>query len=306
MKNQIRQWMRKRGYEITRIPEGASSMEVEALCRDMSLEIFDPPAEGEYRALCPPLAVPPIAVPPGALPDGDAAEAELIDNVSMRNYFRVERKDSGWRITDDYPGSHYLSRQRMLYGVYRRFLGDRLEGTTVLDVGCSSGYYAFFCSRLGAGGVLGIDARPEHARQFEWLHRLLALPDSCRYRHLDMERELPGLAGPYDLVLAQGVLYHVYDHPGFVRELYRLTGRLLVLEGDCSGYAGNVCLAKMEDTACLRYSIHGPAIYPSVRWMVELLRWAGFEQVGYVRLPAEIRDTWGFGRLRRAMLVALK
>ena len=194
----------------------------------------------------------------------------------------------------------------MLYTAYAKCFGPRLDGLSVLDVGCSSGYYSFFCSRLGAAPVVGIDARPEHEDQFDLLHQMLGMPDTCRYRHVDMETELETMKESYDLVLAQGVLYHVYDHPRFLKNMFRLTRRVLVLEGECSGRSDNLCIAKMEETANLRSSVHGPVIYPSLSWMVELLRWVGFRGITYVQLPLEVEDTWRFADLYRAMLVAVK
>jgi len=151
-----------------------------------------------------------------------------------------------------------------------------------------------------------VDARPEHEDQFDILHKTLGMPASCSYRHLDMELELETLEGPYDLVLAQGVLYHVYDHPRFLKNLHRLTRGVLVLEGHCSGHSDLLCRAAMEPADSLRASIHGPVIYPSAPWMVELVRWAGFSEVYYVDFPSDIEGDWGYDQLRRCMLVAVK
>jgi hypothetical protein len=107
-------------------------------------------------------------------------------------------------------------------------------------------------------------------------------------------------------VLAMGVLYHVYDHPRFIKNLYRITKSLLVLEGECSGRSDKLCQAHMEPVECLRSSIYGPVIYPSVSWMIDLMRWVGFRDVKYVAFPDDVSDRDGYRTLNRAMLVGQK
>ena len=67
-----------------------------------------------------------------------------------------------------------------------------------------------------------------------------------------------------------------------------------------------LCKAEMEQVGNLRASIHGPVLYPSLPWMVTLLRWVGFRQVKYVMYPADLPDANGYAGLWRAMLVAEK
>ena len=310
MKQTIKRLAGFAGYEISRKParsaEPGKAALVDAVLKKCDVPILEPRAYAEYRKACAPLFPEPARVPAEFPLAHYQNVAKAVQNESMSGYFNVAQKDRAYWITDDYAGAPYHSRQRMLQAVYEKYWPGSLRGASTLDIGCSSGYYSFFLSRAGAGPVLGIDARPEHQDQFRLLHHMLKLPASCRYETADMENGMENLPDSYDLVLAQGVMYHVYDHPRFIRNLYRLTRRILVLEGACSGCSDNLCAAVMEDTANLRASIHGPVIFPSLSWMIELLRWVGFKEVLYVNLPDGVKDTWGFDRLERAMLVALK
>ena len=261
----------------------------------------------DYTTRCRPLFSEPVALPESLRLTAHTDVRAFATNESMRVYFKAEENQGLFTLTDNHPKSHYHSRQHMLYAVYQKCLGaDGLSGRSVLDIGCSSGYYSFHASRLGAASVLGIDARPEHEEQFRVLHGLLNMPASCAYRHVDMEYGLEQLQETFDVVLAQGVMYHVYDHPRFLKNLFRLTNKVLVLEGGTSGYANRACWPDIEKTGHLRYSIHGPVLYPSVAWTIELLRWVGFREVLYVDLPDGIADTWGFQQLKRVMLAAIK
>ena len=276
------------------------------LARALSVEVLPILGLPEYREQCPPLLPDPTPVPADASLRHYGSVADAVNNISLGQYFQSEDRGDGIFLTDDFVGSPYYSRQRMLQSAYRSLIGESLEGHSVLDIGCSSGYYSFYCARMGADRVLGIDARLEHEDQFRLLHSMLALPDSCAYRHLDAERDLASLEPSFDLVLAQGLLYHLYDHRSFMQNVFRLTRRVLVLESLCSGHWGNVCRAALEDTGNLRMGIHGPAMVPSLPWVARLMRWAGFEEIHYVPLPAGVPDAWGFRRWYRVMFVGVK
>lgn len=309
MKNLINKILQSAGYEIRRTKGtdgGAADLRPVVLAK-YHVERLRPSTYTDYKTVCRPLTEKPMALPSDLTLKAHTDLNAFANNESMRVYFKAEESNGRITLTDNHPKSHFYSRQYMLYAAYRRCLGDNLlKGCSVLDVGCSSGYYSFHAARLGASKVVGIDARPEHEEQFSVLHKMLNIPDSCTYSHVDMEFGLEQMKDTYDVVLAQGVMYHVYDHPRFLKNLYRLTNKLLILEGGCSGQADLLCYPDIERTGHLRYSIHGPVLYPSVAWTIELLRWAGFREVIYVDLPDGIEDVWGFNRFKRVMLTAVK
>ncbi len=266
-----------------------------------------PSTFADYTAQCKPLFPAATKLPADLKLTAHADLRAFAINESMRVYFQTAEADGGFTITDNYPTSHFYSRQHMLYAAYKTALGAQgISGCSVLDIGCSSGYYSFHATRLGAARVQGIDARPEHEEQFRVLHGMLKLPDSCSYKNVDMEYGLEQLQETYDVLLAQGVMYHVYDHPRFFKNLFRMTNKLLILEGGCSGRPDRLCYPDIERTGHLRYSIHGPVLYPSVPWTIELLEWVGFKKILYIDLPDGIHDGWGFQQLKRVMLVAIK
>lgn len=307
IKKLIQRTFESMGYTMQRLPSEVATQSASDVCASSRVPVLESLSLSDYKVCCPPLFPAMTEVDARAALKHHPDWRTTFDNKSMRNYFNID-VDANERATlsDDYPNSHYYSRQRMLQSVYTKLIGSSLEGMSVLDIGCSSGYYSFFAARAGASPVVGIDARPEHADQFRLLHGMLKMPETCQYRHVDMETELETLRETFDIVLAQGVFYHVYDQPRFIKNLYRLTNRVLILEGQCSGRADKLCFATIEDVNDMRSSIHGPVIYPALSWMIELSRWAGFREVYYVPLPPEVPDAWGFGTLHRAMLACVK
>lgn len=112
-----------------------------------------------------------------------------------------------------------------------------LQGRTILDVGCGSGYHLWRMVGAGAQLAVGIDPMQLFLCQFEATRKLLGGDQRAHLLPLGIE-QLPELAA-FDTVFSMGVLYHrrsPLDH------LYQLKSQLvsegelvletLVVEGD--------------------------------------------------------------------------
>ena len=91
--------------------------------------------------------------------------------------------------------------------------GD-LTGKTVLDVGCSDGFFSFECEKRGAARVLAVDDFSsvyfDTPTGFQVAHELLG--SRVEFRQADLFGLDPDAIGRFDLVLFLGVLYHL-RHP---------------------------------------------------------------------------------------------
>jgi tRNA (mo5U34)-methyltransferase len=95
---------------------------------------------------------------------------------------------------------------------WRRFSGiipDRLEGKTVLDIGCNAGFYAMEMKRRGAKRVLGLDSMDEYLRQARFAAEVNEL--EIEFRKLSVY-DVGSLGERFDIVIFMGVLYHL-RHP---------------------------------------------------------------------------------------------
>ncbi len=86
-----------------------------------------------------------------------------------------------------------------------------LDGARALDIGCNAGFYSIELARRGAS-VLGVDVDDRFLRQARW-----AAGECGVGARIELERmsvyDLARLdAGPFDVVLFLGVLYHL-RHP---------------------------------------------------------------------------------------------
>ncbi len=91
-----------------------------------------------------------------------------------------------------------------------RLLGGTLAGKRVLDLGCNAGWWSLLAIEAGCDFVAGIDGRPAHIDQARLVFETKGV-DPRRYRFIhgdltrvDLERE-----GPFDVVLALGIFYHI-------------------------------------------------------------------------------------------------
>lgn len=121
---------------------------------------------------------------------------------------------------------------------------EDLSGQSVLDVGAWDGYFSFIAEKRGAKVVVAFDS-PKHAwnrlahpiagqaiiqngkEGFETVHKAL------NSKVKDVEGELDQLGNweeTYDIVFDLGILYHCKDPYKHIRDLSKLTNKLLILE----------------------------------------------------------------------------
>ena len=105
-----------------------------------------------------------------------------------------------------------------------------LQGRTVLDIGCGSGYHLWRMLGAGAEFVLGIDPSPLYVHQF-YTMKHFAGNENAHLLPLGIE-QLPQNRKGFDTVFSMGVLYHRRSPIDHLLELQGClkTGGELVLE----------------------------------------------------------------------------
>ena len=102
----------------------------------------------------------------------------------------------------------------------------QLDGRSVLDVGCSLGFFCHEASRRRAGRVLGLDVDENRVRQARLIADCLQLP--IEFQVHNIERLAP--VGVFDLVLCLNVLHKVRDPLAVLDVLIECTREKLILE----------------------------------------------------------------------------
>ncbi|MCF7822528.1 MAG: tRNA 5-methoxyuridine(34)/uridine 5-oxyacetic acid(34) synthase CmoB [Mariprofundaceae bacterium] len=150
-----------------------------------------------------------------------------------------------------------------------------LDGRTILDVGCGSGYHMWRMLGADAGLVIGIDPTPLFSLHFATVKRYL--PDANAFIIPVGIDDMPTGMACFDSVFSMGILYHrrsPLDHLIQLKELLRPGGELvletLVVEGD-----RNTCLIPDGRYAKMR----NVWFIPSVKMLETWLKRAGFTNI---------------------------
>lgn len=142
---------------------------------------------------------------------------------SIRAFDRDAAAHGGYLYTAGTTLSGRMATQRALAAI----LGNvRLQGQTVLDMGCGDGYYTIrICDRAKPRGMVGIDAAP-HAIAVAELHvgdRPIRF--SVRNAHrLDYPPD------SFDVVLLQSILHHDDNPRRLLGEAFRLARQVVLFE----------------------------------------------------------------------------
>lgn len=142
---------------------------------------------------------------------------QLRQEIARRHWFHRIELEPGLETPGHYkPDTQWLLDTMKLPGDW--------TGKTILDLGCADGGHSFGLARRGAT-VTATDLFSPAFRNVEFLAQWFQLPVTYQQATVYDHQ-----GGPYDLVLASGVLYHL-QHPLLgLNCLNRLTRTTLILE----------------------------------------------------------------------------
>ena len=142
-----------------------------------------------------------------------------------------------------------------------------LQGRTILDVGCGSGYHMWRMVGEGAKMVVGIDPTELFLCQFEAVRKLLNNDRRANLIPLGIEQMQPLAA--FDTVFSMGVLYHrksPLDHLTQLKNQLVKGGELvletLVVDGD-----ENTVLVPDDRYAKMKNVYFIPSVAALIRWL---------------------------------------
>jgi tRNA (mo5U34)-methyltransferase len=107
------------------------------------------------------------------------------------------------------PGHFLGDYPAMKWSRFAHAIPLRLDGKSVLDIGCNAGFYSIEMKRRGAARVVGIDSDRRYLAQARFAAEVEAV--DIEFREMSVY-DLPALGERFDIVLFMGVLYHL-RHP---------------------------------------------------------------------------------------------
>ena len=159
---------------------------------------------------------------------------------------------------------------------------DSLQGRTVLDIGCGSGYHLWRMLGAGARMTVGVDPSLLFQMQFRAIEHFIG-QQAVHHLPLGIE-DLPPDMKAFDTVFSMGVLYHrrsPFDHLIELRELLRPGGQLVLETLVIEGELGQVLVPDG------RYARMGNVWFlPSVPTLIQWLQKVRFKNVRCVDVTA--------------------
>ena len=242
---------------------------------------------------------------------------------------RIELQDGVWTTTKGGDDPFTAPTTRV---VLERCAGS-LHGRRVLDLGCLEGGYSAAFSKLGAREVVGVEVRELNYRRCQLLKRCLQLTN-VRFIREDVRNLDEDALGSFDVVFAQGILYHLDDPLSFLSGVSRLTSGFALIDThiarrDSWAHGCSPVLTKRsfgsgvyegryfdeyppsssrEEIEKLLWASHGN---PASFWLTEeslvaMLSEVGFKYVSKVYVPRGYRCQEGCREECRIVLVAKK
>lgn len=185
-------------------------------------------------------------------------------------------------------------------------LPDDLSGKSVLDIGCSEGFYSFQFESRGATKILAVDKHPDACRKFRLIHELRE--SRVQFKEIDFFELNREEIGRHDIVLFLAVFHHVRHPLLAIDRLYDLTREMTFIE-----YVEALPESEEDLSLLLRRKSKKPGLYqmlPTRSYMLEMLERAGYsgvEVLGTHRQQKlkEKHGTPGFHQ-QRVLLKAIK
>lgn len=197
------------------------------------------------------------------------------------------------------------TRSRMVFPEIKKHFGDELSDVRCLDVGCHEGFMSFETAQL-VKNVKGIDVRKESLEKAELIRQLKGV-ENVTFSYGDCYKLDEYFKDPFELTLFVGVLYHLYDPIGALRNISRVTKKLCVIEtqviDEATGgvaewgskdwlrdYKGTFALIDESsefDSGNAEAGSYGLSLCPSISALLFMLQAVGFKNINIVPAPLE-------------------
>ena len=209
--------------------------------------------------------------------------------------------DYGINTNPQWVGSTNIeNRKRHMFTPLLEKYGGSLKGKRILDVGCNEGYWSFEAIKQGAEYVLGIEGRQEFVDKANFVKKAKGL-ENIEFKCLttyDISKDF----GKFDIVLFFGILYHLSEPIGTLRQIHSITNECIVVDTDFDYYTPywhNVLITYREFDPRPGGSKMGAVgeeivLIPTLTSLYDMLESSGFANARFIEphgiMPADYLD----------------
>jgi len=172
---------------------------------------------------------------------------------------------------------NYLFRRNLITDTVVDVLGADLATSTVLDIGCNSGFFSLDLATRGAQHVDGVDLRSDNIARAQFVKEHFGV-GNVDFRVSDADDLETGRR--WDVVLNLGLLYHVLNRLELMRRTYELCGRFAIV--DTVVHREPVSAVFLVGDKNVDDPTEGRddwELHPTYRATIEAIKYAGFSEV---------------------------
>jgi len=154
----------------------------------------------------------------------------------------------------------------------------------LLDVGCADGFFPIEAVKRGFKQVIGVDPRPENVEKCKLAAELHGF-DNAEF-HLDNVYDLDiAKDRKFDVVICQGVFYHLSDPVRAMEKLYEATGTVAMIAGWTSEGDEEVFKLSQEDEKHFLNGDRPILAIPTRNAKEKLMKMVGYREVYEIPRP---------------------
>jgi len=210
-----------------------------------------------------------------------------IEKTSLLTSIRIKRRDystepvpeDGGVETFDQEKAITLNRARL---EHLESLDLPVENKRVLDVGCGVGHLSQFYITRGCT-VVGVDAREENIKSMQQRY-----PDVEGYV-IDVQVDSLEQLGSFDIVHCYGLLYHLENPIGALRNIASICKKLLIIETMVCDSSKPMMIIE-DETKTFSQALQGIGCRPSPGFITMVLNRIGFRHIYGVNIPPNHED----------------
>lgn len=139
-------------------------------------------------------------------------------NIDLKNGLQTKTRKV-WGEEIDHPKTRWAA-------VSKAF-PESFAGKDVLDLGCNAGFFSFVAVERGANYVCGVDANEKYIAQAKFANEVRG--DTIDFRVLPIQN-LQSLNRTFDITLCIGLLYHISDLYGAIKNIAAVTKDMVIVE----------------------------------------------------------------------------
>ena len=146
-----------------------------------------------------------------------------------------QAKANAWPIIEDQDELQkkrlFAIRDYLLDIITKYYKTNNLQDKTLCDVGCNTGYFLYeIYKKIKIKKVVGVEPRTKNLDKAKFIAKFFKLPkNKFILKKMDI-LSLGHKIEKFDIVIMPGVLHHLDDHILALRNLYKMTKDLCIIE----------------------------------------------------------------------------